>query len=175
MFRVAVGSTNPVKVNAVRHIFAQLFPGCEVVGVEVESGVPAQPVGETETNVGASNRARAALTALDAAYGVGLEGGVTFDGDSCWMINRCAIASRDGQVSLGKGPSFLLPPAVAEGVRAGLEVSPIIDRLAGQSDTGKKGGAIGFLTNGAVRREELFANLVGTALVPFLHPELYNP
>lgn len=174
MHRVAVGSTNPVKVNAARRIFGQLFPELEVVGVAVESGVRAQPIGEPETVAGASNRARAALEALDADFGVGLEGGVDFVGQDCWMIGCCAIIHRDGQTGIGKGHSFLLPPVVAEGVRAGHEVGPLIDRLAGESDTKKKGGAIGFLTNGALQREDLFAAVVGAALVPFLHPELYK-
>lgn len=174
MYRVAVGSNNPVKVNAARRIFTQLYPGCEVIGVEVPSGVADQPVGEAETIAGATNRARAALEASGADYGVGLEGGVAFEGDACWMIGCCAVVDRDGRVGTGKGHSFLLPPAVAEGVRAGHEVGPLIDRLAGERDTKKKGGAIGFLTNGAVMREDLFAAVVGGAMVQFLHPELYK-
>ncbi|MFZ5814652.1 MAG: inosine/xanthosine triphosphatase [Bacillota bacterium] len=174
MCRVAVGSTNPVKVNAVRRIFARLMPDVEVVGVEVSSGVAPQPVGEAETVAGAANRARAAREAFAADFGVGLEGGVAFEGDQCWMIGSCAVIHRDGRVGIGKGHSFLLPPAVAEGVRAGHEVGPLIDRLAGESETKKKGGAIGFLTNGAVLREDLFASLVGAAMVTFLHPELYK-
>lgn len=174
MFRVAVGSVNPVKVNAARRIFSQLFPGSEVIGIEVGSGVPAQPVGEAETIAGAANRARAALQALGAEYGVGLEGGVAFEGDDCWMIGCCAVVHQDGRISTGKGHSFLLPPVVADGVRAGHEVGPLIDRLARESDTKKKGGAIGFLTNGAVQREDLFAAVVGAAMVQFLHPELYR-
>lgn len=174
MLRVAVGSANPVKVKAARRIFEQVHPGCEVVGVEVESGVSAQPIGEEETIAGAANRARAALQALDADYGVGLEGGVAFEGEACWMIGCCAILHRNGEMGVGKGHSFLLPPVVAEGVRAGHEVGPLIDRLAGDSDTKKKGGAIGFLTRGALLREDLFAAVVGAALVRFLHPELYK-
>lgn len=174
MLRVAVGSTNPVKVNAARRIFDQLFPSCEVVGVDIESGVPAQPVGEAETVAGAANRARAALAALGVDFGIGLEGGVVFEGDDCWMINCCAAVHRDGRIGIGKGHSFLLPPVVAEGVRAGHEVGPLIDGLSGESDTRKKGGAIGFLTNGTVLREDIFAATVGAALVQFLHPELYR-
>ncbi|MFZ5825763.1 MAG: inosine/xanthosine triphosphatase [Bacillota bacterium] len=174
MLRIAVGSANPVKVNAARRIFDQLYPACEVLGIDVASGVPAQPVGEEETVAGAANRARAALAALGADFGVGLEGGVVFEGDECWMINCCTVVHRDGQMGIGKGQSFLLPPVVAEGVRAGHEVGPLVDRLSGESETRKKGGAIGFLTNGTVLREDLFAATVGAALVQFLHPELYK-
>jgi inosine/xanthosine triphosphatase len=171
---VAVGSTNPVKIGAAGRIFARLFPDAEIVGAEVPSGVSDQPSGEEETVQGAINRAKAAQLAADADWGVGLEGGVAFVGDQCWMIQYCAVAHRDGRIGIGAGPRFLLPPSVGQGVRAGGEVGPLFDRIAGVQDIKKKGGAIGFLTNGAVVREELYAGIVAGALVRFLHPELYE-
>ena len=76
---VAVGSCNPVKVEAVRRAFAAAFPDSEVTVSkhDVPSGVSDQPRGEEETRLGAQQRARGALAAAAAAdYGVGLEGGV---------------------------------------------------------------------------------------------------
>lgn len=174
MVQVTVGSTNPVKVGAARRVFAALFPGLAVGGVEVPSGVPHQPIGEAETARGAIARAQAALAATGADWGVGLEGGVAFEGEACWMIQCCAVAHRDGRVHVGRGAQFLLPPVIARGVRDGGEVGPLMDRLTGQVDTKKKTGAIGFLTNGFVVREEMYAHIVAAALAPFLHPELYD-
>jgi inosine/xanthosine triphosphatase len=175
MDRVTVGSTNPVKIGSARRVFTQLFPDAQVAGLEVPSGISHQPVGEAETMRGALNRAQAALAATDADWGVGLEGGVTFTEDgACWMIQFCAIAHRDGRTGTGQGAHFLLPPAIAEGVRAGGEVGPLVDGLTGIHDSKKKGGAIGFLTNGLVLREDMYAHMVAAALVRFLHPELYN-
>ena len=75
--KIAVGSTNPVKIGSVREAFERAFGEVEVIGVEVSSGVSDQPWGEEETRLGARNRARAVLTkVVDAEYGVGLEGGV---------------------------------------------------------------------------------------------------
>ncbi|HWI62755.1 MAG TPA: inosine/xanthosine triphosphatase [Symbiobacteriaceae bacterium] len=175
MERVAVGSTNPVKIGSARRIFAELFGEVSVSGVAVPSGVSNQPIGEEETVRGALNRARAALEATGCDWGVGLEGGVDFEHDgSCWNIQYCVVVHRDGRTSIGKGGRFLLPPVIAEGIRAGGEVGPLIDRLTGQTDSKKKGGAIGFLTNGLVVREELYAQIVAAAMVRFLHPELYD-
>jgi non-canonical (house-cleaning) NTP pyrophosphatase len=56
--RVAVGSANPVKLAAARAVLARVAPEAEVVGVEVASGVPAQPWGDDETRRGALTRAR---------------------------------------------------------------------------------------------------------------------
>jgi len=50
---VVVGSTNPAKLEPVRRVFAEVFPGLEVRGVEVPSGVRAQPIGYHETLQGA--------------------------------------------------------------------------------------------------------------------------
>ncbi|HEY3366901.1 MAG TPA: inosine/xanthosine triphosphatase [Symbiobacteriaceae bacterium] len=170
----AVGSTNPVKVGAARRIFAECFPDVEVVAVDVPSGVSAQPVGDEETMQGAVARAKAAKAAAGAEFGIGLEGGVTFQGDECWMNGYCAIAHRDGRIGIGKGLQFRLPPAIGRDVRAGGEVGPLMDQLTGVHDSKKKGGAIGFFTNGLVLREDIFALMVAAALVQFLHPELYE-
>jgi len=77
--RIAVGSTNPVKLESVREAAAQIFEGeaIEVTAIIAESGVPAQPMGDAETMAGASRRARSALAALSGAdIGIGLEAGV---------------------------------------------------------------------------------------------------
>lgn len=175
MERVAVGSTNPVKIGSARRVFAELFSELELTGIEVPSGVSNQPTGEAETMRGAMNRARLALEATGADWGVGLEGGVTFLEDgTCWMIQHCAIVHRDGRTGIGKGSQFLLPPVMARGLRAGGEVGPLTDGLTGIRDSKKKGGAIGFLTNGLVVREDMYAHMVAAAMVRFLHPELYD-
>ena len=73
--RIHVGSLNPVKINAVKRMFAYVFPDrdLDVVGVDVHSGISEQPFDE-ETLSGALNRARQALD--DAELAVGIEGGL---------------------------------------------------------------------------------------------------
>ena len=76
--RVAVGSTNPVKVASVKAAFAKSFGAAVVTSShDVASGVSDQPYGDLETRTDALERAAAALRAdADADYAVGLEGGV---------------------------------------------------------------------------------------------------
>lgn len=174
MTLVAVGSTNPVKVNAARRAFTHFFPDCIVTGINVPSGVSDQPIGDEETARGAVARARAALAAAGSDWGVGLEGGVTFEGDLCWMNGFCAVAHKDGRVHTGQGGRFLLPPAIGRAVREGAEVGPLVDRMSGQTGSKQQGGAIGFLTHGLIRREDLFVPMVAAALFPYLHPEWYS-
>lgn len=174
MHQAAVGSTNPVKVGAARRAFTALFPDIEILSRSVPSGVSEQPATDEETIQGAIARARGALEATGAAWGIGLEGGVRFEGDQCWLVQFCAVAHRDGRIGLGAGPRFLLPPAIGAAIRQGGELGPLFDQVAGVKDIKKKGGAIGFLTNGLVMREDLYFQMVAGALVRFLHPELYE-
>jgi non-canonical (house-cleaning) NTP pyrophosphatase len=91
--RVAVGSTNPCKIEAVRKAFRQVFSSEDDVKIEitshsVPSGVADQPFGDGETREGAKNRALAAYNdACSEArkrndednipdFAVGLEGGL---------------------------------------------------------------------------------------------------
>ena len=86
---VAVGSKNPVKVNAVGVAFRKVFPSRDVVlhGFDAATSVSDQPVNDRETRTGAFNRAIAASKLFAATAGalpdfaVGLEGGVL---DEVW-------------------------------------------------------------------------------------------
>lgn len=173
--RVAVGSTNPTKVKAVERIVARAFQGSVVEAVEVPSGVSAQPVGHEETRRGAANRARRALEAAGADLAFGLEGGVVFDeAGRCYLINWCLALDRRGRESAAQGVSLPLPPEVGEALRAGGELGPVMDALTGEEEVRKKGGAIGFFTNGLVPRRALWEQACACALAPFLHPRLYG-
>ena len=55
--RILVGSVNSSKIQAVGDALAAFVPDLKVDGVEVESGVPEQPVGFGEILRGAKNRA----------------------------------------------------------------------------------------------------------------------
>jgi non-canonical (house-cleaning) NTP pyrophosphatase len=54
---IAVGSTNPVKIGAVRAILEPLAPNASIAGVAVRSTVRDQPLGDDETIRGALARA----------------------------------------------------------------------------------------------------------------------
>lgn len=167
--RVAVGSRNPVKIEAVRAAIERLAPNAVIDGVAVASGVPDQPWGDEETIRGALARAAAARAALDADWGVGIEGGVVDAGDGA--VRTCAwaaIVARDGRQGVGGSLSLALPRAVAELVRGGLELGHAMDAVTGQRDVKRGAGAVGILTAGLVTRQMAYEALVAYALVPFL-------
>lgn len=174
--RVAVGSTNPVKINAVRAVLARVGVDVDVSGLGVASSVRDQPVGDEETIRGAMTRARSALAAGDADLGVGIEGGVVNEADG--SMRTCAwaaIVAPDGRHGVGGSLAMPLPPVVAEAVRGGLELGHAMDRLTGARDTKRGAGAVGILTDGLVDRQQAYEVLVSYALAPFLTPEHWAP
>lgn len=186
--KIIVGSQNPVKIKAVEESFIKYFPGCEVVGVSVPSGVAAQPMSERETMNGARARAYAALdTDKTADYGVGLEGGVTeLDPTSPnWTGMRggrgrlfecawVAIVNREGVEGLGGGLYFELPSKIAEKLRAGGELGPVMDEMTGQDNVKQKMGAIGMFTKGQLDRKQAYVHIVLSALIKFVSPEWFE-
>ena len=176
MKRLVVASLNPVKARAVETGFRRLFPEeeCVIESVSVPSGVRDQPWGESETRLGARNRAEAASGEVPAAdYWIGLEGGVEEGPEGtlfafAWVVVRGA--SGWGQ---SRTANFQLPPEVVELVRSGLELGEADDRVFGARGSKRKGGAIGLLTEGRIDRAGLYETAVSLAFVPFLNPGLY--
>jgi inosine/xanthosine triphosphatase len=166
---VAVGSKNPVKIGATRDVLARLAAHARVEGIAVPSGVPDQPWGDDETIRGALARAHAARTTLDADWGVGIEGGVVATPDG--RVRTCAwaaIVGRDGTEGIGGSLSLLLPPAVGELVRGGMELGHAMDVTTGEHNVKQGVGAVGILTRGLITRQQAYETLVAYALVPFL-------
>ncbi|MBW7932827.1 MAG: inosine/xanthosine triphosphatase [Gemmatimonadaceae bacterium] len=172
--RVAVGSTNPVKLAATRAVFQRLEPHTHVDGIAVASGVPDQPIGDEQTITGATNRARAARVTLDADLGVGIEGGVVETPHGMRTCAWAVVVTRDGAVHIGGSLSMPLPDAVAALIRRGVELGHAIDQLHGTSNIKHGAGAVGILTEGLVNRMEAYETILAYALAPVLGPTLYT-
>ena len=172
---VAVGSLNPVKIGATRAVLERIVPHIRIDGVAVASGVPDQPWGDDETIAGARTRAEAARAALDADWGVGIEGGVVALSDG--GVRTCAwavIVNRAGRSTVGGSLSMELPPRVAELVRAGMELGHAMDSVSGQHNVKQGLGAVGILTAGAVTRQGAYESIVAYAMAPLLERGPYS-
>lgn len=167
--RVIVASTNPVKIESARRGIAALYGEVEARGIEVASGVSAQPFGTEETLRGAINRARAARAAdPDADFAVGIEGGLeTLDGDflaMAWVV----IIDRAGKTGKARSGSFVLPQEVTRLIRdEGIELGDADDRVFGKSDSKRKNGSVGLLTGDVITRADFYTPAVTLALIPF--------
>ena len=49
---VAIASTNPVKVNAVKKVFQRVYPKAKYLSFKVDSRVGKQPVTDRQTRLG---------------------------------------------------------------------------------------------------------------------------
>ena len=172
--RIAIGSTNIIKRKAVKAVLGPLYPEAEFVSVKVASGVPAQPIGDTQTRTGALNRARAALRQAEATFGVGLEGGVQETEFGMMTTAWCVILSADGRLGVGGNACVLLPEAVAERVRGGEELGAAMDWLTQRRDTKHQNGAIGILTANLETRQSAYEVIVRLALAPFRRSHWYS-
>lgn len=172
--RFVIGSTNPIKVQAVREGAAAFYANVEVASVSVPSGVSAQPIGDEEMIAGATTRAQAAIDLEPAAdFGVGLEGGVVELREGLFACAWCAVAGRTGQLGVACTGRFQLPPQVAELVRGGMELGEADDRVFGRVNSKQNEGAVGILTHGTLTRAQFYAPAVMLALVRFVNGELY--
>ena len=170
--RVAVGSTNRVKINAVRAVLSRAGLTASVEGVAAASDVPAQPRGDEQTIRGARTRAERAREASGAELGVGLEGGVVELPDG--SLRTCAwavVVAADGRTGTGGSLAMPLPPEVAAMLADGLELGEAMDRLTGGRDTKYGAGASGILTAGLVDRQAAYESIVTYALAPWLAGE----
>jgi len=172
--RIAVGSTNPVKIEAVRSVVERVWPEAEIIQRAVASGVPAMPMSDADCLAGARNRARAARLVEDATLGIGLEGGVNPEPAGLMLLGWVVAVDGRDREGVGGGARLPLPAPIAERVLAGAELGPVMDELLGQHNVKQKGGAVGALTAGLVLRKETFAVAVAYALAPFVSPRFYG-
>jgi inosine/xanthosine triphosphatase len=170
---IAVGSTNPVKITAVRTIIYQIWPKAQIEGIVVPSGVSEMPMSEAEIISGARNRAQTAREQLTADLGVGLEGGLHQETFGWALQGWVAVVDKNGRSHIGGGTRLLLPEGIVERVLTGEELGFVMDDLLGEENVKQKGGAIGALTAGLIMRQDAFTHSVAYALAPFIAPEFY--
>jgi inosine/xanthosine triphosphatase len=174
---IFVGSSNPVKVNAVKQAVISHWPDAQVEGFEVKSGVDAQPRTDKETRQGAENRALAALQQgvielqnsgkkfdKTQLLGVGLEGGVFTQGKELWSTVWGAVTDMEGRMFPVNGMRMRLPKILADQIAAGGEMGPVVAEVVGIEDVRQKQGMIGVVTNNFVTRTDEYGNIAKLAI-----------
>jgi len=79
------------------------------------------------------------------------------------------VVDAHGTVNVGGGIVIVLPRAVVQRVLAGEELSPVMDAVTGEQETGKGPGAVGLLTHGALTRQRMFEDALVCALARWRH------
>ena len=170
--KIAVGSTNPCKLEAVRETL-NLYPGfakAEIIGQEVQSGVSDQPSSIDEMVWGAMNRAgNARGLCQEYALGIGLESGFHYFPLAGYMeLSVCAIYDGN-QYHFGFSPAFKCPEAVQKlMVQEKITLNDACYRsgLTSNLEIGKSEGIIGILTKNRKTRKDYTKDAVIMALIP---------
>lgn len=157
---IAIGSTNPAKVNAVRKAFQELDKNITIVPINVSSGVSEQPFSDEETIQGAINRALECLNHSEIDIGIGLEGGVQESSYGLSICNWGALVEKNQPPIIAGGARIILPEEIAIRLRNGEELGPVMDDYSSQNNVRKKEGAVGIFTNNHVTRDEMFVHLM---------------
>ncbi len=164
-----LGSTNRAKVAAAEAAVLSVSSGI-VTGVSVTSGVAEQPMSDEETRAGATGRARAALIHGQQQkiggllLGMGLEGGVVEQSDGLWNTVWAVVVDEQGDVFAANGSRFRIPERIAQSIRDGREMGPLLAEITGVDDIRSKGGFIGAITESWVTRTQEYTNLATLAL-----------
>lgn len=162
---IAVGSTNPSKIRAVKKAIKKSLGKVEIVSAEVESNVPAQPLSDPQTQLGAQNRAKNVILRFPQAdLGIGLEGGVTEYNGGLWSTVWCCVCDKDGNMYCTNGARMRLPKSIALPIKDGEEMGPLMDKLAGKKHIRKGIGMIGVVTQKYVTRSEEYGHIAKHAL-----------
>ena len=165
MYHVIAATTNPAKINAITLAFDDVYgPGqYRIEGVNVDSGVPLQPIGSTETRIGARQRVKNARQVRpEADFWVGIEAGIEDNMTFAWMVIEHLQARGES-----RSASLMLPDIILQGIRQGRELGDEMAVLKQQ------GGAIGIFTQGKLTRTSVYHQALLLALVPF-HNEIYQ-
>ena len=182
---LAVGSSNPVKKNAVRLAYLKYYENFELYNINVDSEVPDQPIGFDQILKGAYNRAKKALIYLienrkltSPNFGIGIEAGlceIPMVKTNFMDFQFCIIMDEKKEITIGSGIAFEYPKSVIEKVFSeDLEIGKIMGELANNKNLKREEGAIGYLSRNNLKRIDILKEAVICALLPRINSELYD-
>jgi len=174
--KIAIGSANPVKINAVKIAFKKVFKNQKIIvkGIEVNSGVTNQPMSDKESLKGAHNRAKKSLKALDFDFGVGIEGGLQKIGDKWFDCGWVTVTDKKGTEGIGSSLRMQTPLKMIRMIEKGLELGEVDDVLFKTNNSKQQQGHFGLMTNNLINREKCYTDAVLSALSRFIHPEIFQ-
>ncbi|MCJ8009557.1 DUF84 family protein [Lederbergia wuyishanensis] len=158
--KIAVGSKNAAKNKAAETVLRDIGYQNELFPINAPSNVSGMPFSDEETMRGAMNRAEYCLTLGEVDIAIGLEGGVTETPNGLFLINYGALAERSKETIVAGGARIKLPEEIAERLRAGEELGPVMEDYSKNKNVRSKEGAIGIFTHGMVNRDEMFMHIM---------------
>lgn len=170
---IAIGSLNPVKVEATLVAFQRVWPEqqWQAQPLAVESYVPDQPMSETDTRLGAINRAIGVrVAAPDYDYAVGLEGGVMQVASEWMECGWICVIDREDNRGWASTARIQMPRSFIDRLKQGVDLNVVCEEAFGMVDVGRGSGYYGIMTNNALPRMVAYRDAVIFALARFVHP-----
>lgn len=174
--KVAVGSTNPIKIEATKKAFQKVWPNkkWQIIGLDVKSGISNQPMSDTESIKGATNRAKSALKVGKADFGVGIEGGLHQIGaiwfDTAWIV----VINKSGKKGIGSTYRLQTPNRFMKMIKKGKEIGEAADEIFKTKNSKQKSGHFGLMTKGIISRADAYTNGIICTLSRFIRPEIFD-
>ncbi len=168
--KVLITSQNPVKLNACKQAFSEVFPALTIDYelVKVNSDVSEQPLSDAETLRGASNRIRNARKfGPGCDYIAGIEGGAYIEKGHGFSF-AWVVIDNGQKIGQARTAAFEIPAEAVKLLQKGYELGHANDKLFSLHNSKQKNGAIGILTNDLVTRTDLYKPAVIMALLPFM-------
>lgn len=170
MYQVVCATTNPAKIQSVLLAFTHIYGdgACQIESVVVDSNVPEQPFGSSETKLGAQNRIdNARKLKPEADFWVAIEAGIDEGSTFSWVIIESTT-----QHGESRSASLPLPGIMLKNVSAENTLGMVMSEYSGIDKVGRKEGAIGIFTAGTLTRSTVYYQAVILALSPF-HNDIY--
>jgi inosine/xanthosine triphosphatase len=168
--KIIIGSTNQIKVDAVKEILRDYphLKDAAISAVEVSSGVADQPKSLAETVRGAMNRAKGAFKDCDFSFG--LESGLmAVPNTKSGFMDVCVCAIFDGnEYHLGLSSAWEAPKKVMHHMlKGGLDMNEAAFKagLTKNLKVGSAEGLVGIMTKGRLTRKEYTKEAIRTALI----------
>lgn len=173
---VSIGSTNPVKIAAVKSSFQKVWPKVKFtfISVKVDSGVSKQPMSDLECIRGARIRAKAAMKNSKADYSVGLEGGLQKIDEEWFDSGWIVVLNKKGKEGIGSSIKMHTPAKIFKHIKRGLELGDVDDLLFGTKNSKQKQGHFGLMTNNKLNRARAYSDAVISALARFINPRIFD-
>lgn len=129
---------------------------------------------DSESIEGAINRAKGALKKAKADFSVGIEGGIQELNGRWFTSGWVAIVDKKGNISLGSSIKMQVSKKVIKLLKQGKELGEIDDELFKVKNSKQSLGHFGFMTKGALPREDAYTQAVISALARFISPEVFK-
>lgn len=173
---LAVGSRNPVKVEAAQLGFTTFWPNqvWEVTACASPSGVRDQPMSDDEARDGAMSRAHHALHLAAADFGVGLEGGLQKHGTHWFNSGWVVVVSKSGFVGVATTIRMAVPTRLMDHVGRGCELGVACDLVFGAKNSKQGAGHYGLMTDGLIDRTGAFRDAVVAAIADLAFAEEFS-